>query len=66
MESIWSPCKVHVESRGVHPKKVNFPHHVESTWSPHGVQWSLCGVMESTWSLWGSVKYTHSAVSCIL
>jgi hypothetical protein len=31
---------------------------MESTWSPHGVQWSLCGVMESTWSLWGSVKYT--------
>jgi hypothetical protein len=27
-------------------------------WTPCGLQWSLYGVMESTWSLWGRVKYT--------
>ena len=37
---------------GSNQKKMQlFGVHVES-------MWSLCGVMESTWSLWGSVKYT--------
>ena len=27
-------------------------------WSPHGVQWSLCGVMDSTETRWGRVLCT--------
>jgi hypothetical protein len=61
---MWSLCGVYVESMWSpwesSQKRKFFVFHVESMWSPHGVQWSLCGVMESTWSLWGSVKYTNN------
>src|ERR1700679_1141773 len=46
------PCCVHVESAEVQlssNKKKTV--HMESTWSP-------CGVVESTRTLWGRVKYT--------
>jgi hypothetical protein len=33
--------------------------YVDSMWTPRELQWSLCGVMESTWSLWRRVKYTN-------
>src|SRR5882762_6962712 len=58
VDSMWSSCGVH---RSTNQKCDFLVLHVESMWSPHGVLWSLCGVVESTWTLWRSVKYTQSA-----
>ena len=49
-------CRLHVESSrslyGLLWESSPLPHQKkDSMWSPHGVQWSLCGVVESTWSL---------------
>jgi hypothetical protein len=56
VESLWSPCGVHVPSSSGKTKKNC------NSWSPHGVHvesmWS-CGVhVESMRTLWGRVKYT--------
>jgi len=62
VDSMWSSCGVH---RSTNQKCDFLVLHVESMWSPHGVLWSLCGVVESTWTLWRSVKYTKIAMKAI-